>query len=175
MQRLFAVGLGLRATAARTDDPEVRQRLSAEMDGLQEVVQEIRTSIFDLHGGDPLRRRLEDAIRQQTADGAFRTSVRFSGPLSVVGDALADHAEAVVRESVSNAVRHSGGNRLAVEITVDDELTVLVEDNGKGMPADVVPSGLANLAQRANMSDGHCTVRPAENGGTRVHWSVPLA
>ncbi|MGK8490602.1 sensor histidine kinase [Nocardia asiatica] len=175
VQRLFAVGLGLRATAARTDDPEVRQRLSAEMDGLQEVVQEIRTSIFDLHGGDPLRRRLEDAIRQQTADGAFRTSVRFSGPLSVVGDALADHAEAVVRESVSNAVRHSGGNRLAVEITVDDELTVIVEDNGKGMPADVDPSGLANLAQRANMSDGRCTVRRAEHGGTRVHWSAPLA
>ncbi|NQE68717.1 sensor histidine kinase [Nocardia gamkensis] len=175
VQRLFAVGLGLRATAARTQDPEVRQRLSAEMDGLQEVVQEIRTSIFDLHGGDPLRRRLEDAIRQQTADGAFRTSVRFVGPLSVVGDALADHAEAVVRESVSNAVRHSGGNRLAVEITVGDELTVLVEDNGAGMPAEVTSSGLANLAQRASMSDGRCTVGRTESGGTRVHWSAPLA
>ncbi|MGW5379366.1 GAF domain-containing protein [Nocardia sp. NPDC003999] len=175
VQRLFAVGLGLRATAARTEDPVVRQRLSVEMDGLQEVVQEIRTSIFDLHGGDPLRRRLEDAIRQQTADGAFRTSVRFSGPLSVVGDELADHAEAVVRESVSNAVRHSGGNRLAVEITVGDELTVLVEDNGAGMPAQVTPSGLANLAQRASMSDGHCTVQRTDSGGTRVHWSAPLA
>ncbi|MER7451468.1 GAF domain-containing protein [Nocardia beijingensis] len=175
VQRLFAVGLGLRATAARTDDPEVRRRLSVEMDGLQEVVQEIRTSIFDLHGGDPLRRRLEDAIRQQTADGAFRTSVRFSGPLSVVGAALADHAEAVVRESVSNAVRHSGGNRLAVEITVGDELTVLVEDNGAGLPANVTPSGLANLAQRASMSDGRCTVERTASGGTRVHWSAPLA
>ncbi|MBF6299967.1 GAF domain-containing protein [Nocardia amamiensis] len=175
IQRLFAVGLGLRATAARTDDPEVRQRLSAEMDGLQEVVQEIRTSIFDLHGGDPLRRRLEDAIRQQTADAAFRTSVRFSGPLSVVGDALADHAEAVVRESVSNAVRHSGGNRLSVEIAVGDELTVLVEDNGAGMPANVTRSGLANLAHRAHLSDGHCTVERTADGGTRVHWSAPLA
>ncbi len=175
VQRLFAVGLGLRATAARTEDPEVRRRLSAEMDGLQEVVQEIRTSIFDLHGGDPLRRRLEDAVRQQTAGGAFRTSMRFAGPLSVVGDALADHAEAVVRESVSNAVRHSGGSRLAVEITVGDELTVLVEDNGTGMPAEVTPSGLANLAQRATMSDGRCTVGRTESGGTRVHWSAPLA
>ncbi|MEU6830664.1 GAF domain-containing protein [Nocardia beijingensis] len=175
VQRLFAVGLGLRATAARTDDHEVRQRLSVEMDGLQEVVHEIRTSIFDLHGGDPLRRRLDDAIRQQTADTAFRTDVRFSGPLSVVGDALADHAEAVVRESVSNAVRHSGGNRLAVEITVGDELTVLVEDNGAGLPADVTPSGLANLAQRANMCDGRCTVERTPSGGTRVHWSAPLA
>ncbi|WP_330231849.1 GAF domain-containing protein [Nocardia sp. NBC_00508] len=175
IQRLFAVGLGLRATATRTDDPEVRQRLSAEMDGLQEVVQEIRTSIFDLHGGDPLRRRLEDAIRQQTADAAFRTSVRFAGPLSVVGDALADHAEAVVRESVSNAVRHSGGNRLSVEIAVGDELTVLVEDNGAGMPVDVARSGLANLAHRANLSDGHCTVERSANGGTRVRWSAPLA
>ena len=33
--------------------------------------------------------------------------MQFVGPLSVVDAALADHAEAVVREAVSNAVRHA--------------------------------------------------------------------
>ncbi|WP_107655304.1 sensor histidine kinase [Nocardia suismassiliense] len=177
IQRVFAVGLGLQGLAARVDDPQVRQRLSDEIDRLQEIVHEIRTTIFDLHGGTgaSLRRRLEDAIRQQTAATAIRARLRVDGPLSVVGSALAEHAEAVVRESVSNAVRHSGGDVVTIEITVGDELTILVQDNGSGVPDDVTASGLANLAQRAGESDGRCSVERAADGGTRVHWSAPLS
>ncbi|GAA5075805.1 sensor histidine kinase [Nocardia iowensis] len=177
IQRVFAVGLGLQGMAARVDDPQVRQRLSDEIDRLQEIVHEIRTTISDLHGGSgtSLRRRLEDAIRQQTAETAIRARLRVDGPLSVVGPTLADHAEAVVRESVSNAVRHSGGNSVTIEITVADELTILVQDNGSGVPADVNPSGLANLAQRAGESDGRCSIERGATGGTRVHWSAPLS
>jgi two-component system sensor histidine kinase DevS len=36
--------------------------------------------------------------------------VQFVGPLSVVDAALADHAEAVVRDTVSNAVQHADAN-----------------------------------------------------------------
>ncbi|WP_255219263.1 sensor histidine kinase, partial [Nocardia tenerifensis] len=177
VQRVFAVGLGLQGVAARVEDAEVRQRLSDEIDRLQEIVHEIRTTIFDLHGGAgaSLRRRLEDAIRQQTEATAIRARLWVDGPLSVVGPALADHAEAVVRESVSNAVRHSGGNAVTIEIAVADELTILVQDNGTGVPADINPSGLANLAQRAAESEGRCSVERAASGGTRVLWSVPLS
>ncbi|MFC9439342.1 sensor histidine kinase, partial [Nocardia sp. NPDC057030] len=177
IQRVFAVGLGLQGMAARVDDPQVQQRLSDEIDRLQEIVHEIRTTIFDLHGGAgaSLRRRLEDAIRQQTAAAPIRARLRVDGPLSVVGPALADHAEAVVRESVSNAVRHSGGDAVTIEITVADELTILVQDNGSGVPEDVIASGLANLAQRAAESEGRCSIERAPSGGTRVHWSAPLS
>ncbi|WP_069165528.1 sensor histidine kinase [Nocardia altamirensis] len=177
IQRLFAVGLGLQRTSARVEDPQVRQRLSDEIDRLQEIVHEIRTTIFDLHGGagTSLRRRLENAIRQQTADTAMQARLGVDGPLSVVGPALADHAEAVVRESVSNAVRHSGGDAVTIQITVGDELTIRVEDNGVGLPAAVIPSGLANLAQRAVASDGTCSVERRASGGTRVHWAAPLS
>ncbi|WP_051727951.1 GAF domain-containing sensor histidine kinase [Nocardia brasiliensis] len=177
IQRVFAVGLGLQGLATRVDDEQVRQRLSDEIDRLQEIVHEIRTTIFDLHGGAgaSLRRRLEDAIRQQTTDTAIRARLRVDGPLSVVGPALADHAEAVVRESVSNAVRHSGGDCVTIDIAIGDELTILVRDNGWGLPDDVIPSGLANLAQRAAESDGRCRIEGGAHGGTVVQWSVPLS
>ncbi|WP_280392750.1 GAF domain-containing sensor histidine kinase [Nocardia brasiliensis] len=177
IQRVFAVGLGLQGLATRVDDEQVRQRLSDEIDRLQEIVHEIRTTIFDLHGGAgaSLRRRLEDAIRQQTTDTAIRARLRVDGPLSVVGPALADHAEAVVRESVSNAVRHSGGDCVTIDIAIGDELTILVRDNGWGLPDDVIPSGLANLAQRAVESDGRCRIEGGAHGGTVVQWSVPLS
>ena len=51
IQRLFAIGLALQGTIPRARSPEVQRRLSGSVDDLQGVIQEIRTAIFDLHGG----------------------------------------------------------------------------------------------------------------------------
>ncbi|WP_280249075.1 GAF domain-containing protein [Nocardia abscessus] len=179
IQRLFAVGLSLQGTVPRTRVPEVRERLTEAISDLQDVVQEIRTSIFDLHGGDShsarVRQRIEEAIRQQTATSGIRTSVRIRGPLSVIEPELADHAEAVVREAVSNTVRHSGAKSVSVEITVADDLTIVVEDDGCGMPGEVTPSGLRNLARRAEEAAGTFTIAAGtSSAGTRLCWTVPL-
>ncbi|MFQ6394083.1 GAF domain-containing protein [Nocardia sp. KC 131] len=186
IQRLFAIGLSLQAAVPRSEVPGVRERLANVINDLQEVVQEIRTSIFDLHGGGQstgLQQRIEVAIRQQTADSELRATIRVNGPLSVLEAELADHAEAVVREAVSNAVRHSGGDLVAVEIGVADDLTIVVTDNGWGIPNHVIRSGLRNLEQRAEKADGQFTIGPdvrrddeTDDGlpGTRLSWSVPL-
>ncbi|HWS92429.1 MAG TPA: GAF domain-containing protein, partial [Mycobacterium sp.] len=86
IQRLFAVGLALQATVPRTRDSEVRQRLTDAVDDLQGVIQEIRTTIFDLHGAAQgitrLRQRIDEAIAQFGGSG-LRTTVQYVGPLSV--------------------------------------------------------------------------------------------
>jgi signal transduction histidine kinase len=177
IQRLFAVGLSLQGTIARARSDEVRQRLSGCVDDLQEVIQEIRTTIFDLHGGSSgltrLRQRLDEAVAAFPGSGV-RTSARYLGPLSVVDATLADHAEAVVREAVSNAVRHAAATTLAVTVTVDDDLLIEVTDNGCGIGADVTGSGLTNLARRAADVGGAFTVQPGVEGGTTLTWRAPL-
>ncbi|WP_306357857.1 MULTISPECIES: GAF domain-containing sensor histidine kinase [unclassified Nocardia] len=178
IQRLFAIGLGAQGTAARARDPAIRLRVTNMAEDLQQVIGEIRTAIFDLHGGDTtstrLRQRLDDALAQPTADSAITPRLRVSGPLSVVDPALADHAEAVVREAVSNVVRHSGATILIVEVTVADDLIITVEDNGRGIGENITPSGLSNLAHRALQAGGHFTTGPAEPTGTRLCWTAPL-
>ncbi|MGE2722296.1 GAF domain-containing protein [Mycolicibacterium celeriflavum] len=176
IQRLFAVGLALQGTIARARAPEVQQRLNGCVDDLQEVIQEIRTAIFDLHNAQPgitLRQRLDEAI-DQFADPDMRTTTKFSGPLSVVEEKLAEHAEAVVREAVSNAVRHANATALQVSVTVGDDLCIEVVDNGCGIGADVTPSGLANLRDRAEEVGGEFTVAAAPAGGTHLKWCAPL-
>ncbi|WP_330253940.1 GAF domain-containing protein [Nocardia sp. NBC_00565] len=184
IQRLFAIGLTLQSAVPRAEVPEVRQHLSTVINDLQEVVQEIRTSIFDLHGGNGssirVQQRIEDAVRQQTTDAPLRATVQVTGPLSVLEAELADHAEAVVREAVSNAVRHSGAATVSVEISVADDLTIVVTDDGWGIPNHVIRRGLRNLEQRAEKSEGRFTIGPAYEPegtnlpGTRLCWSVPL-
>jgi signal transduction histidine kinase len=177
IQRLFAAGLALQGTIPRTLSAEVRQRISACVDDLQEVIQEIRTTIFDLHsapvGTTRLRQRLDHAIAQFSSP-ELRTTVQFVGPLSVVEAGLADHAEAVVRESVSNAVRHAGATTLGVTVRVEDDLSIEVADNGCGIPDDITGSGLTNLRQRAADVDGEFTVERVATGGTLLRWAAPL-
>ena len=177
IQRLFAVGLALQGTIPRARAPEVQERLSDCVDDLQDVIQEIRTAIFDLHGAQSgvtrLRQRLDEAIAQ-FADPKMRTTVQFSGPLSVVDAELADHAEAVVREAVSNAVRHAEATTLAISVVVEDELCIEVVDNGRGIKGEVTASGLSNLRHRADDVGGSFTVEAVPAGGTKLRWCAPL-
>ncbi|BDX33597.1 histidine kinase [Mycobacterium antarcticum] len=177
IQRLFAIGLALQGTIPRTRSPEAQQRLSDSVDDLQGVIQEIRTTIFDLHAGSAgttrLRQRLDEAVAQ-FGGSDVRTTVQIVGPLSVVEPALADHAEAVVREAASNAVRHGGATELSVLITVDDDLSIEVTDNGCGIGENVTPSGLTNLRHRAEDSGGTFSVAKSGARGTVLRWSAPL-
>ncbi|HVV25184.1 MAG TPA: GAF domain-containing protein [Pseudonocardiaceae bacterium] len=178
IQRLFGVGLALQATQRRAIRPDVAQRISESIDQLHEIVSEIRTAIFDLHadtrGMPRLRQRLHGAIKELTGDGPLHTTVRLSGPLDLVPTDLAEQAEAVVREAVSNAVRHATAANLCVTVAVRDDLVIDVVDDGVGVPDTVVRRGLGNLRQRADRFGGAFTVGRASDGGTRLRWSVPL-
>lgn len=178
IQRLFAVGLSLQSVMPRVRTPEVRSRLLGTVDDLHDIVRDIRTAIFDLHGGpgasSGLRDRLSHALTDLTADAELHTTVRMSGPLGVVDAELAEDAEAVVREAVSNAVRHANASTVSLTVSVGDDLTIAVSDDGIGIPDVVARSGLHNLHQRAAAGDGSLRVEKSAAGGTQLVWSVPL-
>jgi two-component system, NarL family, sensor histidine kinase DevS len=179
IQRLFAVGLALQSTHRRAKSPEVQQRLSESIDQMQEIVREIRTAIFDLHGGADgqpvarLRHRLHDAVAELTNDAPVRTTVSMAGMLDTVPSQLGEHAEAVVREAVSNAVRHSGAENLMITVAVHgEELRITVGDDGIGIPPDVRQSGLRNLRDRADGAGGTFAVTQRVGGGTQLDWAA---
>lgn len=177
IQRLFAVGLTLQGAAPRARVPAVRESIYSSIDDLQEIIQEIRSAIFDLHAGPSratgLRHRLDKVI-DQLAIPALHTTVQYTGPLSVVDTVLANHAEAVLREAVSNAVRHANATSLAINVSVEDDVRVEVVDDGVGISGDITESGLRNLRQRADDAGGEFTLENMPTGGTLLRWSAPL-
>lgn len=179
IQRLFAAGMDLQGTVARVRSPEVAERLNRTLDDLQTIIEEIRTTIFQLKSpsgnGGGFRNRIQRAVADLTEGRDIVTTVRIRGPMTAVGGELADHAEAVTSEAVSNAVRHSGASRLTVEVNVGDMLTVDIVDNGCGLPVDNPRrSGLANMLYRAEQVGGRCEISNAPDGGTRICWTAPL-
>ncbi|MBO0865088.1 MAG: histidine kinase, partial [Mycobacterium sp.] len=62
-----------------------------------------------------------------------------------------------------------------VDIRVEDELSIDVVDNGRGISGSITESGLANLRHRAEDAGGEFSVTSAAGGGTAAHWSAPLS
>ena len=179
IQRLFAIGLDVQGTIARTSSSDVVARLNGTIDDLQNTIEDIRTTIFELQysttGGDEFRRRIQDAVADLTENRDIITTLHVSGPMTAVGPDLAQQAEAVVVEAVSNAVRHSGATHLSIDVAVADELKVDVIDDGCGIPTDNQrQSGLVNLRRRAEQVGGTCRITSPPTGGTAVSWAAPL-
>ncbi|WP_410659088.1 GAF domain-containing protein [Amycolatopsis sp. lyj-112] len=182
IQRLFAVGLAMQSTHRRARSPELQRRLGESIDQMHEIVHEIRTAIFDLHGGEAgqhgvrLRHRLYDSITELTDDTSTHPTVSLYGPLDSVPLLFAEHAEAVVRETVANVVRHAGASSVSVSVAVkDDVLRIVVTDDGSGIDGgSTAVGGLRNLRDRAVRVGGTFLVEARADGGTRVEWSAPL-
>jgi signal transduction histidine kinase len=180
IQRVFAAGLALQAVLSRVGDAEARSRVGSVVRQLDDTVRDIRTTIFDLQttdgadAGGSVRRRLLDIVNE-TAAGILEPTVRMSGAVDtlVTGELAAD-VEAVVREGVSNAARHSGGGHVTVTLDVADEVVVEILDDGRGIDPQAARSGLRNLEQRANGHGGQAAVEALPDGGTRLRWSAPL-
>jgi signal transduction histidine kinase len=178
LQRLFALGLGLQAAYARLPESDAARRVDDAVDQIDGIIRDIRTSIFDLHtarGGGELVARIRAAAREMSADTDIDPVVRVSGDVEGLPEDLAVAVEAVVREGVSNAVRHAAASEVTVTVSADTALAVEVVDDGVGIPETVARSGLANLVGRARTAGGDARVarRPVGHG-TRLTWWVPL-
>jgi signal transduction histidine kinase len=91
----------------------------------------------------------------------------------------------ICREALSNAVRHSGADRLDVGAAVsEDILTLSIQDNGHGFDvaaraeasADDAEQGigLQTMCERAAALGGVCEVRSQPGRGTTVCIRIPL-
>jgi signal transduction histidine kinase len=176
--QLFAIGLALNGIHRRVKPADLAHRLNTQIDELDRVIRDIRTVIFDLHtepGSRPrLRNELTSIIDELTSDISLRTVVRLSGPLDNVPAGLAQHAHAVVREGISNTVKHANAHDLTITVTVDDTITITITDDGDGIGQTTPRNGLHNLTQRAHQAHGSCHLTRPDTGGTRLTWTAPL-
>src|SRR5918993_2227278 len=138
IQRLFATGLTLQGAARLSARPEVASRLDQAVLDLDDTVREIRTTIFQLETSRPPRRRsLRSEVLAVTEDLArslgFSPGVRFGGPLdTVVPDGLREPVVTVLREALTNVARHAGASSAEVTVSAGHDVTVVVQDDGRG-------------------------------------------
>lgn len=88
------------------------------------------------------------------------------------------HCLQIVREALSNVVKHARAKSCALRLTQDRQGTihVTVDDDGIGITDSISPAGhygITILVERANSLNGTLTVTPRDAGGTRVYLRFP--
>ena len=185
IQRLYATGMSLEGTMPMIARPEVADRITRAVDDMDQTIKEIRGAIFALQARDTdterdPRTEIVSVVEEMTPMLGFAPSLRLGAGLRTLGSGeAAEQALVVLREALSNVARHAAASR--VDVTVDVEpggtLTVLVIDNGTGVPPKARRSGLRNLADRAAKLGGELLLESADPAakpsGTRLEWRVP--
>jgi signal transduction histidine kinase len=181
IQRLFATGMSLEGSMPLMPEGEAADRVRRAVDELDGTIRDIRSAIYTLHARDEagragLHARILAVVQEMTAALGFAPWLRIDGELDPrVTDEMADDILAVLREGLSNAARHAGASQVDVVVSANRDLTVVIEDDGAGLPDGRPWSGLANLTGRAAKLGGGLLVEPAADGGTRLEWRAPLA
>ncbi|MDP3857869.1 MAG: ATP-binding protein [Stagnimonas sp.] len=84
----------------------------------------------------------------------------------------------IVRESVTNALRHSGGSRLDLKAFVDDARTLRlrISDSGCGFDVNQPANGhgLKNLRERARQMGAQLRLNSAKGHGCSIELQLPL-
>ncbi|MET7679667.1 sensor histidine kinase [Streptomyces sp. NPDC005423] len=166
-----------RRLAPRDLDAALAQVTDIEAVGRQALT-EIREAVTGYREGS-LATEL-DRARSALSAARVEPVVRLSGaPLTPQSEALLGW---VVREAVTNVVRHSDADRC--EITVDgvlDRIRLTVTDNGTGTgtprtgPADGVGgTGLKGLTERLATAGGSLRTGPSPRGGFSVTAELPV-
>ncbi len=189
IQRVFGAGMRLSSIVSSVPD-ETAQKVREVVAELDAVISDIRTTIFDLQSPMAAHRGLRTGVLALTNDAndrlGFQARVQFDGPVDTVIDReRGDQMLAVLREALSNIIRHADARSVEVEICAGPDLVLRVSDDGVGPAAGTVPGpgaetdgrtgkGVRNMKARAKGLGGICTVVSRPPRGTMVEWRVPL-
>jgi len=113
-----------------------------------------------------------------TQTGKMECVFECEAPVLVEDTATATNIYRIGQEAIANALRHSKASRISVTLSSrSDRLTLMVEDDGVGLPDDWDKgSGLGAriMAHRAAMIGARLSVEPNPTGGALVACSLPF-
>ncbi|MGC0377717.1 sensor histidine kinase [Streptomyces sp. SAI-229] len=175
--RLVAMGMDLGTIEAliEKDPAKARELLAHARRSSAEALTELRELVRGIHPPVLAERGLGDAVRAL----ALRLPVATEVTVELPGRADAPVESAAyfaVSEVLTNAVKHSGADRVWVDLHhADGHLRVTVTDNGRGGAVIGAGSGLTGVERRLGTFDGVLAVSSPAGGPTMVTMEIPCA
>ncbi|MEU8920858.1 sensor domain-containing protein [Kitasatospora sp. NPDC048545] len=182
----LAMDLGMAKERLREVESEADMAAAAKMvdnahGEVKLALQELRDLARGIHPAVLTDRGLDAALSavaaRCTVPGGVKVNVDLSGrdgEPERPDSAVEGIAYFTVSELLTNVSKHAGARTAAVDVwRSDDQLMVLVQDDGKGGAAPYPGSGLAGLAERIRAVDGVFLVDSPEGGPTTVTVELP--
>ena len=182
-QNLSGIACQINVAKLTAGDGETKKLLATAERMLQSSRTELTRCISDLRCDTLEEPDFDAAIKKNLELLALPTTihVRFNIPRARVSDSTAHAILCIVRELVSNAVRHGKARTVKVAGSIDNAcLAFSVRDDGTGF--DIVRRrgvseghfGLAGIQDRVNRLDGSFDIQSVPGKGTVVRVTIPL-
>ena len=174
--RLVAMGMTINtAQAMMRSNPEAAEALLTEAKNASATaLGELRDLVRGIHPPVLADRGLGDAVRALAADCAISAEVNVEIP-ERVGPALESAAYFAVSELLGNVVKHSGANRVDIDLRIEnDELRISVTDDGRGGANPETGTGLRGIERRLAAFDGLLAIQSPIGGPTSAHITLPV-
>jgi signal transduction histidine kinase/ligand-binding sensor domain-containing protein len=162
--------------------PVVKGALLRAVDKLDAALNESRAALKGLRSSgsidNDLAKQLSDVANDKQAAGTtFRLVI--TGESRVLRPAIHYEVFRIGSEAITNAMKHSGANSIQVELEYVNGLRMMVRDNGKGIPEQVLHSGkeghfgLEGMRGRADRIGASLEVHSRARAGTEVCLTIP--
>ncbi len=133
----------------------------------------------DGYTGQALHQLIELELRRLIGQDQSRVSVDLGEDLPVLPMHYTRELLFLIREAVVNALEHAEAQeiRVALHRHGNDQLRLVIEDDGRGFEPTVVASGhlgVMSMRERAEEIGGACSIARRNGGGTTVSIRLPL-
>ncbi|MEE1842625.1 MULTISPECIES: sensor domain-containing protein [unclassified Streptomyces] len=173
--RLVAMGMNLGTVEAliEKDPAQAKKLLAMARESSAEALTELRDLVRGIHPPVLAERGLGDAVRALALRLPFESEVEaeLGGRMDAAVESAAYFA---VSETLTNAAKHAGANRVWVDIHHENTtLHISVTDNGRGGATVGGGSGLSGIERRLGTFDGIMAVSSPAGGPTMVTMEIP--
>jgi signal transduction histidine kinase len=174
-QQLVTLLLSLqlaKAEASRSSDSKTAQLLDGSIGSLRQALDELRSLARGIHPTILAEAGLVPAIRS-LADRC-PIPIEVTGDLERIEPKLEMALYFVAAEAITNAVKHSKGQRICVDLRRSSSwASVDISDDGIGGADLSQGTGLVGLADRVAAVGGRLDVTSSHSRGTTLHAEVP--
>jgi signal transduction histidine kinase len=184
-QDLAGIAMRLDVAAERARDDASRTVLESQRALLERLRSDTHDFLWDLrdparHDGS-LRESLEEQVAYMRSLGTATIRFHATGAVFAVSPFVQHHLLRIVREAVTNAVKHGRATAVDIRLSMQDAAaTITISDDGQGFDVDArgnVPGhfGIRGMRERARRIHATLTIESRPGGGTTVRVTGPTA
>jgi signal transduction histidine kinase len=185
-QQLSAVKLNISGLQASLNTNSIEEKIMLQnaIDLIDESVKEVRVVSHSMMPNALIKSGLVSAVKEFinkiSSSGSLKINLEIVGLSERLEQTVETVLFRVLQELVNNIIKHAKASEVSIQlIRHEEELTILIEDNGVGFDVDKVLAkeggiGLKNIQSRVAFLNGQVFFDSHLNKGTTVTIEIPV-
>lgn len=181
IQSLYAVGMHL--DLMRTSGEIKPHHLGLAIDGLNQVIEDIRQYIMGLktlgYSQKTLRESIEDVVARLYIPEDLTIEIDAPEKPPPLSSEVLESVCLIAGEALSNAVRHAGAAHVEIRCREEkSDFQLVISDDGRGFDTEQLQQdnglGLRNMTKRARLYGGSVEINSQPGSGTKLIIRMPM-